>query len=172
MQIKCIKDVVMNTEKKEVAYISGKIYKAIEEDRFLRSKDEQGDWTHSLSGPTSEWFKKYFEIFRSEVAELTAISFPILNNLTPTVQGCTNKLIEELGELLTLIGKGHQQSGESDKTVEQITEDIEMNMVREAFDVAQSAVTMAHTLCSKHGIDMAMMLLDHKEKLYNKGYLK
>lgn len=100
------------------------------------------------------------------------ISFPILNNLTPTVQGCTNKLIEELGELLTLIGKGHQQSGESEQTVEQITEDIEMNMVREAFDVAQSAVTMAHTLCSKHGIDMEMMMRDHRNKLYERGYLK
>lgn len=100
------------------------------------------------------------------------ITFPILNNLTPTVQGCTNKLIEELGELLALIGKGHQQSGESDKTVEQIVEDIEMNMVMEAFDVAQSAVTMAHTLCKKHGIDMEMMLRDHRQKLYDRGYLK
>jgi len=100
------------------------------------------------------------------------ITFPILNNLTTTVQGCTNKLIEELGELLALIGKGHQQSGESDKTVEQIVEDIEMNMVMEAFDVAQSAVTMAHTLCKKHGIDMEMMLRDHRQKLYDRGYLK
>ena len=101
-----------------------------------------------------------------------AIVFPILNNLTPTVESCTMKVLEEVGELMQLLGKGKRMSGETELTVEQVEEEIHMSMVMEAFDVAQSAVTMADILCKKHGIDLGMMMMDHKEKLYERGYLK
>ena len=99
----------------------------------------------------------------------TGIAFPILNNLTPTVESCTMKVLEEVGELMQLIGKDQGRSGET-TYMEKV--DWNIRVIEEAFDVAQSAVTMAHTLCNKHGIDIDMMIRDHKEKLYERGYLK
>ena len=97
------------------------------------------------------------------------ITFPILNNLTPTVESCTAKVLEEIGELFQLIGKGRRLSGE---TIEQAEERLEISMIKEALDVAQAAVTMAHVVCNKHGIDIDMMMMEHRAKLYERGYLK
>ena len=93
--------------------------------------------------------------------------FTKLNNLTPTVESCTMKLIEELGELLQVIGKNNQASGEQHS----------MNtsperLIGEAFDVAQSAVTMIYTVADKWGIDIEMQQELHEKKLKMRGYLK
>jgi NTP pyrophosphatase (non-canonical NTP hydrolase) len=101
-----------------------------------------------------------------------SIEFKRINGLTPTVESCTMKLLEEVGELMQLLGKGHRLNGESELTVEQQVEKIDMRTVEETLDVAQSAVTMAYVLCDKHGIDISMMMMDHIEKLYDRGYLK
>jgi len=69
MKIKCIKDVVMNTLKKETAYISGKIYVAIYDGRYIRAKDEQGNKNHCLS-KGDEWFNEHFEIVSTIPAKL------------------------------------------------------------------------------------------------------
>jgi len=107
---------------------------------------------------------------RQEKVDKISISFPILNNLTPTVPSCTNKLIEELGELLQIIGKGQGQSGEKLGVKEQSY--LATNMIAEAFDVAQSAVTMAHTLATEYDIDLVGMMEAHTMKLRERGYLK
>ena len=99
-----------------------------------------------------------------------AIVFPLLNNLTPTVESCTMKLIEELGELMQLIGKGQGKSGEKiDPREEQY---LAANMIAEALDVAQSAVTMAHIIGLANNIDLDAMIEAHAMKLRERGYLK
>lgn len=96
------------------------------------------------------------------------ISFQRLNGLTPTVESCTMKLIEELGELLQLIGKGKQASGESNQGLDAGPE----RLISEAFDVAQSAVTMINTIAGEFGIDVVQQQEMHERKLREKGYLK
>lgn len=96
------------------------------------------------------------------------IFLPKLNGLTPSIDSCTMKLIEELGELLQLIGKGNQASGEPKADLDISPE----RVISEAFDVAQSAVTMIHTISQKYGIDIFEQLELHEQKLRKKGYLK
>lgn len=170
MKIKCIKDVVMNSSKKETAYFSGKIYEATEKERDMRAEDEQGDEMHWISGPGDKWFNEHFEVVGREATRATEISFPILNNLTPTTESCTAKVLEEVGELFRLIGKGQGQSGEKIEVMEQGY--LATNMIAEALDVAQSAVTMAHTLATEHDINLEAMMEAHAMKLRNRGYLK
>ena len=77
MKIKCIKDVVMNSSKRETAYISGKIYEAINEGREgFRAEDEQGDKRHWISQPGDIWFDKYFEIIPTIPAKLINTTDP------------------------------------------------------------------------------------------------
>lgn len=101
--------------------------------------------------------------------EKTGIIFPILNNLTPTIESCTMKLIEELGELMQLIGKGQGKSGE---TLKKKTDRWAIDTISEALDVAQSAITMFHTLSKEYGINSDIMMEIHEEKLKERGYLK
>jgi len=99
----------------------------------------------------------------------TEISFPVLNNLTPTVESCTMKFLEEVGELMQLIGKGQGKSGESHDI-----NDLEwaVRSVEESLDAAQSATTLAHTLCRDYKISMDDLLYNHKLKLKKRGYIK
>jgi len=99
-----------------------------------------------------------------------SISFPALNNLTPTVESCTMKLIEELGELLQIIGKGNQMSGELPRL--KTGERNPLRLIEEAFDVAQSAVTMIYTVAEKWDIDIEYQRELHEKKLRDRGYLK
>jgi len=98
------------------------------------------------------------------------IVFPILNNLTPTIESCTMKLIEELGELLQIIGKCNQMSGELPRL--KTGERNPLRLIEESFDVAQSAVTMIHTIADKYDIDIIEQQALHEEKLRQRGYLK
>lgn len=91
-----------------------------------------------------------------------------MNGLTPTIESCTLKLIEELGELLRLIGKGQGLSGEKKIPRERIRA---VNMMMESFDVAQSAVTMINTIADKYGFDVGLYAYEHEKKLKEKGYL-
>lgn len=121
------------------------------------------------------FYNSYFSKMMCNTCEYTwikkveSLSFPILNNLTPTVDSCTKKLIEELGELLQLIGKGHQASGEQIGMMPE--EYMPQRLIEEAFDVAQSAVTMINTLADKYDISIEDQLKLHEEKLREKGYL-
>lgn len=101
----------------------------------------------------------------------TGITFPILNNLTPTEASCTAKVLEEVGELFQLIGKGQSSSGEfqdfpTDK------ENWAYDVASEALDTAQAAVTMAYTICETYNISLKNMMVDHRQKLIERGYLK
>jgi len=105
--------------------------------------------------------------------EENSLTFHKLNGLTPTVESCTMKLIEELGELLQLIGKGQGTSGEKINLEPELEpwETLESRMLDEAFDVAQSAVTMIFTLCEKMGYSPFLWEQVHENKLRSKGYL-
>ncbi|AFL99501.1 hypothetical protein Desde_1069 [Desulfitobacterium dehalogenans ATCC 51507] len=105
--------------------------------------------------------------------EKNTLQFHKLNGLTPTVESCTMKLIEELGELLQLIGKGQGSSGEKMNLQPELEawETLESRMIDEAFDVAQSAVTMIFTLCEKIGYNPLLWEQAHENKLRDKGYL-
>lgn len=110
-----------------------------------------------LSG---EWFEPNSEL---------GITFPILNGLTPTVESCTMKVLEEVGELMQLIGKGQGKSGEPKSVMNLIWA---VRSVEESLDTAQSAITMAVTLCKEFGIKIDEMTGKHEKKLRDKGYLK
>lgn len=99
-----------------------------------------------------------------------SISFPILNNLTPTITSCTAKVYEEIGELMQLLGKGQQQSGELIEELNNRSEWVRRT-VEEALDGAQALVTLVNTLLDEPG-DIEIAMERHIEKLKRKGYLK
>ena len=112
-----------------------------------------------------EWFiPKDDEVSKDEF-----ISLDRLNGLYPTIESCTYKLIEELGELLQSIGKGNQMSGEKPRL--KTGEKNPLRLIEEAFDVAQSAVTMIYAIADKFGISVDEQQKLHEEKLIKKGYL-
>lgn len=108
---------------------------------------------------SEEWF---------ELMENKPIEFKRLNGLDPTVESCTLKVIEELGELLQVIGKGRGMSGES---VTMDNREWAINSIKEALDTAQAGTTMARVLCEEYDIDLNVMVELHELKLKEKGYL-
>lgn len=98
-----------------------------------------------------------------------SISLKRMNGLTPIIESCTMKLIEELGELLQIIGKGNQMSGELPRL--KTGERNPLRLIEEAFDVAQSAVTMIYTVADKWEISVDEQRMLHEKKLVEKGYM-
>jgi len=113
-----------------------------------------------LSG---EWFHPKYEQF---------VLLPKLNNLTPTLESCTMKVLEETGEVMQLLGKGQRKSGESKDSI-LVIDDTEYGILLacEAMDLAQSAVTMMYETCRRFGIIEEDVIKAHKEKLLAKGYM-
>ncbi|MDA8228742.1 MAG: hypothetical protein M0T74_13795 [Desulfitobacterium hafniense] len=105
----------------------------------------------------------------SHWADVKVILFHQLNGLTPTEQSCTFKLLEEIGEVMELIGKESGASGEIVGTERDL--DLISHLVMEYMDVAQSSVTAVFTLCEKHNLDLETVLDQHEKKLREKGYL-
>jgi NTP pyrophosphatase (non-canonical NTP hydrolase) len=96
------------------------------------------------------------------------ISLPKLNNLTPTLESTTLKLLEEAGELAQAIGKFRGMNGEQIK----LNHDKVMTMItKELLDVAQTAVTMMYVLEEQYGVNLQAALNEHVEKLKAKNYL-
>jgi len=103
-----------------------------------------------------------------DISDHSLVSLPILNCLKPTTVSCTFKVLEELGELVQLIGKHSGLSGETPT----ISEEVRIRrMVLESLDVAQAAITMAHTLCELHELSLESFIESHGRKLRQKGYL-
>lgn len=100
--------------------------------------------------------------------EKTGVIIPILNGLTPTVESCTMKVLEEVGELMQLIGKHSGLNGEKQTMSDEVRI---RRTIFEALDVAQSAITMAHTLCELHELTLESFVERHESKLKQKGYL-
>ena len=131
-------------------------------------------------GPIKEHAKELADVLRKEFGEPVScapfeipisgtISFHRLNGLNPTVQSCTFKLIEELGEFLQIVGKHSGMSGE--KPV--ISDEVRIRrMIFEALDVAQSAVTMVYALCELNELSPESFVESHERKLRQKGYLQ
>lgn len=115
------------------------------------------------SSSLEDWYKKGMPMPKQ------SIEFKRLNGLTPTVESCTMKLLEEVGELMQLIGKGQGLSGE---TVYHKELSLADDMIAESLDVAQSAVTMAFTLTRKYGLPITEYTESHEKKLRERGYLK
>lgn len=99
------------------------------------------------------------------------IIFPILTNLTPTVESCTMKVLEEVGELMQLIGREQRKSGEKVGFVGR-KRDWVIATISEAIDTAQASITMAQTLCEEHNINLNVIMEEHERKLRERGYLK
>lgn len=97
-----------------------------------------------------------------------SVTFPILNGLTPTTINCTMKVLEEVGELMQMIGKHSGVSGEKQTMSDEVRI---RRTIFEALDVAQSAVTMAHTLCELYELSLESFVERHESKLRQKGYL-
>lgn len=94
------------------------------------------------------------------------ITFPKLNGLNPTEQSCTFKLLEEIGEVMQIIGKKAKASGEVVGSFDA------GDLIMEYMDVAQSAVTAVFVLCEKYDYELRLVTETHEEKLRKKGYLK
>ena len=103
---------------------------------------------------------------RWEEKNIESITFKKLNGLTPTEQSCTFKLLEEVGEVMELIGKKSKASGECVGNFEA------GDLIMEHMDVAQSAVTAVMILCKKYGYDLKTVIETHELKLRERGYLK
>ena len=95
------------------------------------------------------------------------ISFLRLNGLEPSLASCKDKLFEEIGEYLQLTGKGMKASGEQGKLFA-----TPMMMIKELADVAQSAVTHMHVIADEAGINLDEVMIEHEQKLREKGYLR
>lgn len=96
------------------------------------------------------------------------ITFPRLNGLNPTLESCTWKVFEEVGELFQLLGKGQGLSGEQTDTdhAEWV-----YKTISEALDGAQSLCTLIHVLAKENNVDIQGEVFRHEEKLRKKGYL-
>jgi len=110
----------------------------------------------------------YVILSLGEIVNPSSVSMPILNGLKPTIVSCTFKVLEELGELVQLIGKHSGLSGETPIICEEVRI---RRTVLEALDVAQAAITMAHTLCELHELSLESFIESHERKLRQKGYL-
>ncbi|MDI6605354.1 nucleotide pyrophosphohydrolase [Aceticella autotrophica] len=97
------------------------------------------------------------------------ISLPRLNNLTPSLESTTLKLMEEAGELAQVIGKFRGLNGEN---VNMSDKEITEKIAEELLDVAQVAVSMMFVLEESYDIDIKEQLEQHINKLRNKGYIK
>lgn len=97
------------------------------------------------------------------------ITLPRLNNLTPTLESTTLKLMEEAGELAQAIGKFRGMSGEQQVMNEQQVVD---HILKELLDVAQTAVSLMFVLEEEYGADVGAALERHVQKLIKKGYIK
>lgn len=115
------------------------------------------DWKDDLEQKLKDYFKTTNEV---------GITFPICNGLTPTEQSCTLKLLEEVGEVMELIGKKSKASGEVVGSFDA------GDLIMEYMDVAQSAVTAIFVLCEKYGYELKIVAETHEQKLREKGYLK
>ena len=97
------------------------------------------------------------------------IALPKLNNLKPTIEGTTLKLMEEVGEFSQVVGKFRGLSGET-KVYEH--NELTQKMAEELLDVAQVAVSLMFVLEEEYGINIDESLDKHIEKLRNKNYIK
>ncbi|QGU00723.1 hypothetical protein SYNTR_2129 [Candidatus Syntrophocurvum alkaliphilum] len=100
--------------------------------------------------------------------DLKTLSLPRLNQLNPTLESTTLKLMEETGELAQVIGKFRGMSGEK---INLSDDDVINEIAVELLDVAQTAVTMMFVLEEQYNIDIDLLLNEHWEKLERKGYL-
>jgi NTP pyrophosphatase (non-canonical NTP hydrolase) len=97
------------------------------------------------------------------------IALPRLNNLTPTIESTTLKLMEEVGEFSQVVGKFRGLSGENE-TYEK--HEITKKMVEELLDVAQVAISLMFVLEDEYGISIDDSVDKHIEKLKLKKYIK
>lgn len=97
------------------------------------------------------------------------IALPRLNNLTPTIESTTLKLMEEVGEFSQVVGKFRGLSGES-TTMEK--QEVTRKMVEELLDVAQVAVSLMFVLEDEYNINIEDSVDKHIEKLKAKKYIK
>jgi NTP pyrophosphatase (non-canonical NTP hydrolase) len=97
------------------------------------------------------------------------IALPRLNNLTPTLESTTLKLMEEAGELAQAIGKFRGLSGEQVEMHESRVVDL---IVTELLDVAQTAVSLMFVMEEMYHADIGGTLDRHIQKLIDKGYLR
>lgn len=98
---------------------------------------------------------------------MQSIEFKRLNGLTPTESSCIFKLLEEVGEVMELIGKRKKLSGENSDDAFNAGD-----LIMEFMDVAQSSVTAIFVLCEKYGYPLELVEEVHARKLYERGYLK
>ena len=71
-----------------------------------------------------------------------------------TIPGQLKKLLEEAGEV-----------------AEAIAEEDPVGTIREALDTMQTCATLISLVQSEYNLNLARLLLEHEEKLINKGYM-
>jgi len=96
------------------------------------------------------------------------IALPKLNNISPTLESTTIKLMEELGELAELIGKLRGMNGEEVNITES---EIYELIAGELYDVAQTSVSMMFVLEEVYNVNLDRVHKNHITKLQRKKYL-
>jgi NTP pyrophosphatase (non-canonical NTP hydrolase) len=97
---------------------------------------------------------------------MKTITLPRLTKLTPTLESTALKLMEEAGELAQVIGKFRNLSGETN----QVSDEVMKVIAGELADTAQTCITMMYVLEEKYGVDIDKVLVEHIQKLRQKGY--
>jgi NTP pyrophosphatase (non-canonical NTP hydrolase) len=92
-----------------------------------------------------------------------------MNNLTPTIESTTLKLMEEVGEFSQVVGKFRGLSGEAEIYEKQ---EITRKMVEELLDVAQVAISLMFVLEDEYNINIEDSVDKHIQKLKAKRYIK
>ena len=105
--------------------------------------------------------------------EKDSISLGRLNGLTPTLQSCTMKIFEEIGEVMRLLSKGQSMSGEYwVKSLQEIgRKQWVLDVIGEALDGIQSLSTLIYVLVDENDINIQDEIGRHEAKLVAKGYL-
>jgi hypothetical protein len=113
--------------------------------------------------------KKRNWVPKKVIKNTEGITFPVLNNLTPTLTSCTAKVYEEIGELMQCLGKGKRMSGE--QIPEKDHAEWVYDTIAEVLDGIQSLITLLDLLAKENNVDIEWELGRHTDKMVRKGYL-
>ncbi|HEY3367426.1 MAG TPA: MazG-like family protein [Symbiobacteriaceae bacterium] len=97
------------------------------------------------------------------------IALPQLNRIQPSVESTAIKLMEETGELAAAIARFKGYGGIQHLTTD--PRELAKDCARELLDVAQTAITMMFVLEEQYGINVDTVVMEHVQKLIDKGYL-
>ena len=135
---------------------------------LLKRVDKELEITQNFNSTIANGISVVRNMIAEEYQEV--ISLRRINGLKPTLQSCTAKVYEEIGELMQLLGRGQKMSGELVDDLNNHDEWVS-NTIGEALDGMQALNTLIYVLADENNIDIQEEVKRHEAKLVKKGYL-